>query len=136
MLGNEDIVKKWIQAFATDVPKKIMKNHVTKSGNFLWHIFGWGEVSCFQGDKAREILDSLSSEEKCILFHNGFSINGKNKIENISLCAKLSSLQMAELQRKQDFSKQDVYLVEQDFQWTYVITHESDCGPYFCYRKK
>ena len=133
-MAGEDIVKKWLQAFAADVPKEIIKNHVTASCNFLWHIFGWGKPSFLQGDEARKALDSLSPKQKCILFHNGFSVSGKNKIEDISLCAKLSSLQMDELQKKQVFSKEDIYLVEQDFQWTYVITHESDCGPYFCYR--
>ena len=26
----------------------------------------------------------------------------------------------------------DVYLVDKDFTWTYVHTHEEACGPYFC----
>ena len=26
----------------------------------------------------------------------------------------------------------DWYLVDKDFTWTYVHTHEEDCGPYFC----
>ena len=26
----------------------------------------------------------------------------------------------------------DWYLVDKDFTWTYVHTHEADCGPYFC----
>lgn len=26
----------------------------------------------------------------------------------------------------------DVYIVAKDFTWTYVRTHESACGPYFC----
>ena len=79
MLANEDIVKKWIQAFGANVPKEIIKNHVTESGNFLWYIFGWGKVSFLQGDEARKTLDSFSSKQKCILFHNGYSINGKTK---------------------------------------------------------
>ena len=134
MLENEIIVRRWLQSFATDVPKEIMKEHVTKSGNFLWHIFGWGLTSYLQGDEARKTLDALSSKEKCFLFHNGYSLSGKNNIEDISSCPKLSSVQMDELQEKQNFSKKDMYLVEQNFNWTYVITHESDCGPYFCYR--
>jgi hypothetical protein len=26
----------------------------------------------------------------------------------------------------------DWYLVDKHFTWTYVHTHEADCGPYFC----
>ena len=133
MLGNEEIVKKWIRAFAADVPNEIIKNNVTASCNFLWHVFGWGKESYLQGDDARKALDALPPKQKCILFFNGYSVRGKNIIEDVSLIAnKLSSLQIDELQEKQDFSKQDIYLVEQNFKWTYVITHESDCGPYFC----
>ena len=26
----------------------------------------------------------------------------------------------------------DWYVVDRNFTWTYVQTHEEDCGPYFC----
>ena len=41
-----------------------------------------------------------------------------------------------ELPLPEDFfaDKHDVYLVDKDFTWTYVHTHEEACGPYFCKR--
>nr|WP_225941956.1 DUF4275 family protein [Sporosarcina limicola] len=27
--------------------------------------------------------------------------------------------------------QQDIYIIDKDFSWTYVHTHESSCGPYF-----
>lgn len=29
-------------------------------------------------------------------------------------------------------SEQDIYIVDRNFDWTFVKTHESYCGPYFC----
>lgn len=26
----------------------------------------------------------------------------------------------------------EIYIVDKHFRWTYVTTHESYCGPYFC----
>ena len=32
-----------------------------------------------------------------------------------------------------DQNEEDVYVVDEDFRWTYVHTHEDGwCGPYFC----
>ncbi|WP_241158473.1 DUF4275 family protein [Cohnella candidum] len=30
--------------------------------------------------------------------------------------------------------KQDIYIVDKDFTWTYIVTHESILGPYYCRR--
>ena len=27
--------------------------------------------------------------------------------------------------------EEDVYVVDENFTWTYVVTHENYCGPYF-----
>ena len=42
-----------------------------------------------------------------------------------------------ELPLPEDFfaDKHDVYLVDKDFTWTYVHTHEEACGPYFCKKR-
>ena len=141
MYTSEEIVEKWLLSFASDVPEQIIKNYVTKSCNYLWHIFGYKKAPYFEGVEARKALDSLSSEEQCMIFHSGYSVNDKNQIDDLSLCGKLSSFQMDELQEKQEFSITDIYLVERNFQWAYVVTHhsncgDSSCGPYFCYCTK
>ncbi|WP_372459295.1 DUF4275 family protein [Alkalihalobacillus deserti] len=34
--------------------------------------------------------------------------------------------------KAEDFNNEsDVYIVDTNFNWTYVHTHEDDCGPYF-----
>ena len=134
MLTNGLVVDKWLSMFAKDVPKEILANHVTKSGNFLWHIFSWGKAFCLDGGAAREALDSLAYDTSCIMFFGGCSENGEICIDDLSFCDNPSSAQLDELQEQLLFTKKDIYVVGKDFRWTYVLTHEMSCGPYFCYR--
>ena len=118
-------INRWISAFAEGVDKSIIKNHVKSDGNFLWHIFTWGEVSCLKGEKAREAFDALEYTE-AIRATGGFS----NKVKNSGTVGKLSALDV------DNDPAADVYIVATDYSWTYVRTHEKGlCGPYFCVKK-
>ncbi len=119
-MENNQIVKKWLESFGKNVPDSIIKNHVTSCGNHLWHIFTWGEVSCIEGDTANSAFDKLHYH-KAIKFYGGYSA----EITNISTINKVTS---AKIDKERHT---DVYIVAKDFSWTYVHTHESDCGPYF-----
>ena len=33
--------------------------------------------------------------------------------------------------KKDDMDEEDIYVVDKEFTWTYVNTHERSCGPYF-----
>jgi hypothetical protein len=119
---SQQLIEKWITAFGKDVDIAMIDKYVTSSDNYLWHLFTWCDVSCTEGDKAREFFDNLKYEE-AIKFYGGRS----NHIENASLVGKISSKDLDE-----DIEA-DVYVVAKDFSWTYVRTHERDlCGPFFC----
>ena len=124
-MDNQAMIKKWISAFGKDVDDKIIRSHVTAYGNFLWHLFTWGEVPCMEGDDARKAFDDLQYTE-AIIFYDGYS----NSIEGVSCVGKFSA---DEIDRNEN---SDVYVVAKDFSWTYVRTHEAErCGPYFCVNK-
>lgn len=124
-MDNQAIIKEWISAFGKDVDNKIIQSHVTAYGNYLWHLFTWGEVPCMEGDDARKAFDDLQYTE-AIIFYDGYS----NGIEGVSCVGKFSA---DEIDRNEN---RDVYVVAKDFSWTYVRTHETErCGPYFCANK-
>ena len=124
-MDNKAIIKKWISAFGKNVDGKIIKKHVTAYGDFLWHLFTWGEAPCLEGDDARRAFDDLQYTE-AIIFYGGYS----NSIEGVSYVGKFSA---DEIDRNEN---SDVYIVAKDFSWTYVRTHEKEtCGPYFCINK-
>jgi hypothetical protein len=123
---DEEIAAKWLSVFASNVPDEIMNNHIRKIGNHMWHIFTWGSVPCSLGDEARKLLDSQSFSVG-IIFQGGYSSTESGfDIEDVKICGKTTSVDL------DGFN--DVYLVDKDFQWTYVKTHDSTCGPYFCFR--
>ena len=117
-------INKWLSVFGDGVDKKIIKEHVKAEYNYLWHIFTWGEVPCLEGNDARIAFDALQYTE-AILFCDGYS----NRINGIRNVSKLTA------QSVDEDAGRDVYIVANDFSWTYVRTHESDCGPYLCIAK-
>jgi len=123
-MNNNELIVKWLSVFGKDVDPKMIEEHVTSYGNYLWHLFTWGNVSCLSGDEARKAFDVLQYTE-AIRFYGGYS----NHIDNISIVNKMSATKI-------DKDKgSDVYIVEKDFSWTYVRTHEFGLGPYLCVKK-
>ena len=121
-MSDDELVKKWLAVFGKGVDKRLIEEHVTSYGNHLWHLFTWGEVPCLQGEEAKRAFDDLEYEE-AIRFYDGYA----SHIEKVSVIGKVS----AKAVDKDRGS--DVYIVAEDFSWTYVRTHEVGwCGPYFC----
>ena len=121
-MNRKDIVNQWISSFAPEVSDEILNEHVFNGGNFLWHVFTWGEIPCLCGDDARKAFDELEYDSATV-FYSGYSKNDYPVIKNIAVSQKISSEELETMS--------DVYFVCQDFKWTYVHTHESSCGPYF-----
>ena len=120
-MSETELMNKWLSVFGAGVDKQIMEEHVTSYGNLLWHLFTWGNVSCLQGEEAREAFDELQYDT-VIRFYDGYA----SHIEKVSVIDKISA-------KKVDKDRaSDVYIVEEDFSWTYVRTHEDGLGPYFC----
>lgn len=116
----------WLNAFAPAVPKSDLKKRVIGDCNFLWHIFSWELVPCLKEDEARKAFDALEYD-RAIMFHFGYSHSGRFDIKDHSFTGKVSAADLDEYP--------DVYIVAPDLLWTYVHTHESSCGPYFCRRQ-
>lgn len=118
MLNNNQIIEKWLYTFGKNIDPDIVSKRVTSDGNFLWHIFTWGNANCLEKIEAKKAFDELQYTE-AIMFYGGF----ENSIENVCSIGKIFA---------NDLDKNvDVYVVAKDFSWTYVQTHEDSCGPYY-----
>ncbi len=98
-------------------------------GNDLWHIFSWKLVPCLEGDAARQAL-SERPEETVYLFCYEYPPEG------VPLSRALTRTEALALPEPETHCGADWYLVDRDFTWTYVHTHEAQCGPYFCRAEK
>ncbi|MBE6638284.1 MAG: DUF4275 family protein [Ruminococcaceae bacterium] len=125
IMNDRELIEKWLLVFGKDIDKDLIDTYVIGEGAFLWHLFTWGKVSCLKGNAAKKTFDKLQYT-KAIRFYGGYS----NRIEGVSLIEKISSKEV-----KQD-PKSDVYIVAEDFSWTYVRTHECDLGPYLCIKSE
>ena len=126
-MTDQKIINHWLYAFARDVDQQKLDDHVLSPGNFLWHIFSYGYVPCLKDDEARAEFDRIPYE-KAIRFHDGFC-------GQITAVTETGKIRAASLDRERKKGALDVYIVAEDFSWTYVRTHEEGwCGPYFCKR--
>lgn len=112
---GKEFRRQWEQEFTTAVNRSVKRS--IYFSDFLWHVFSYGKLPCLTNDEAK---NSFEDEKKldCYAFYQRSDV------------AYL--LEYAEALRAEDFiEEQDIYLVDTSFIWTYVQTHESDCGPYF-----
>ena len=114
---QEALAGRWLEVFGAGVDPKIMAERVLDACNYYWHIFSWGEVPCLEGEEARAAFDALEYGEAYVFW---------DFAPHMETIPKTTA---AELDR----GTSDVYVVDREFQWTYVHTHEDGwMGPYFC----
>ena len=120
----EYFFKEWYEAFAFNVPEKIMNQYVLENGNLPWHIFTWGEVDAIEGEDAKKRLIDQHFDSVMVLcgYPDDFL-----KIKIVKSKRRLKKL------LKYDG---DLYITSMDFSWTFVKTHEISFGPYFKIRER
>lgn len=111
--------RQWLERYGSGVPKDALEAHVLSEGNFLWHLFSWNLVPALEGDAARQALDTLDYARACLFYEN---LSGDEAAVRPVASVPSSLFE----------TKDDLYLTAPDLSWTYVHTHEPDCGPYFC----
>lgn len=85
--------------------------------SFMWHNFSYERIKALEGSKARQAFNRVRKKE---IF--GFFQNDKDSFY----------INNAELLKAYDLEHlHDVYIVDPEMKWTYVHTHESQCGPYY-----
>lgn len=116
-----EIEDKWIKVFAGDI-------HLNES--YLWHVFSKNyRQDYLEGDEAIEAFNNLKKKGYYI-FYERYRYDDEdlseyeNKVFEVFGWSKLKA---------EDLFDCDIYVVDKEFKWTYVSTHEGDWfGPYFC----
>lgn len=120
--GGPDLRKQWEHHFAGHLSEKEKRAiYLRDRGGccgFLWHVFSYGKRKCLKGEEANKAFNE--AEKRCCYVFYQHS-------DDAFLLENASALTAA------DFAGEiDVYVVDQKFAWTYVITHETGwLGPYF-----
>lgn len=117
------IKARWSRLFAHAVSSE--DKQTIHYEQFRWHIFSYERVACLTGDAARRAFDECKKDKAFQFFQNdalGFCI------ENTS------ALKAEDFDYENTPTKADTYIFDVNGKWTYVRTHEEDCGPYFCWK--
>lgn len=116
---------KWLNTFAHQLTEEHYQQRVR--GQYVWHVFSFELIdksSFLQKDAARKAYDAVDKKgARCISLW----------WEEDELRALPHNLDNARNIEMSDISNSEFYVVGANFEWTYVVTHETACGlgPYF-----
>ncbi len=115
IVDSNELKKKWIELFTKDISNKTKKE--IYFNYYYWHIFSYNILKAKNRKNARYAFNSCRKKRVYVFYQN--SEEGY-LIEN------------AHLLKSSDFDMDDdIYLFDADEKWTYIHTHEDQCGPYF-----
>jgi hypothetical protein len=89
-------------------------------GGYLWHLFSYKKKERLEGEKAEDAFNN-ERKNKCYVFfqHSDFAL----LLENASTFHTDDLI---------DEIGTDMYIVDKQFRWTFVLTHETGwIGPFF-----
>jgi hypothetical protein len=108
--------KQWEEKFAGTLDKYQKKKIYLYQ--HLWHIFSYQKIEHLNGQVAINAFNNIKKNE-CFVFYQ----DDEDALK----------LYNSKAIKAEDFNNEnDVYVVDVNMTWTYVHTHEEDCGPYFC----
>lgn len=119
-VSGPSLKRRWTRLFATGISQEQKK--AVYCNQFRWHLFSYQVLPALQGEAADEAFLRAKKGQVFVFFQH---------------CGDGWMLENAHLIRPEDFQTEvsspwtDVYLFDPENRWTYIHTHEPDCGPYF-----
>ncbi|TWT26026.1 DUF4275 family protein [Planomicrobium sp. CPCC 101110] len=114
--SNNEMEQRWEEAFAIGISKSQKRKLAFKQ--CMWNVFSWGKIKCLKEHQAKGAFD-LQKKAGCYLI-----CTSSEEAIFISKASRLKAKDITHI-------GSDLYIVDDRFTWTYVLTHEEDCGPYF-----
>ncbi|WP_046180978.1 DUF4275 family protein [Domibacillus tundrae] len=111
----------WRQYFAKHLTNEEQK--LIGMDGFLWHLCSWEKANCLEKEEAIAAFKK-QSKTKCTIFYQ--FINEAYLLND----AKMLTVDELPYIRNHMYYG-DLYVMDWNFKWTFIMTHESDCGPYF-----
>lgn len=123
----EEVRNKWIENFAGGLTEREKKELSIE--NHLWYALDSKKVAYLEGEDAVEAFNNLRKKGYYVFFdyyrYEDEDLFGyENKVFEVFGWNKMKA--------EDFFCSGDIYVVDKEFTWTYVFTHEDWCGPYFC----
>lgn len=111
----------WENAFANfltdDEKKKIFLNDCEYDCGYLWHLFSYELVPHFVEFAANNLFNNYN-KKACYIFHQR-----DDEVIIVPNGNKLNSTLFAQ--------SEDLYVVDENFTWTYVVPYDEELGYYY-----
>ena len=112
------IKEAWDLAFGEAVPDR----DTVFYDQFRWHLFSYEKLPAKSGDDAREALNEKNSQRLHLFWQNE---------DDAWEMRNAFDLDAADVDAMAEAAGSDLYIFDAEGCWTYVITHEAACGPYY-----
>ena len=113
--------KSWENAFAGHLTEKEKERIFLDQ--FLWHVCSWEKVVCAVGEEAVALF-TKQEKDKCTIFYQF--------VDDAYLVRNAKELTVSDLPYEpRNMDRNDLYAMDDDYSWTFIMTHEEQCGPYF-----
>ncbi len=131
-----DIIKRWISTFGTSeatVNRLLDECERLDSDLLLWSFIVWDSIDMhnwLSGDEARKAFDELEYSD-AIIFKTAYYAKAPERtgLEELSVIGKVGHEEFENI-----IGVPDHYIVDRDFKWTYIHTHEQEFGPFFRFK--
>lgn len=115
--------KKWLKNFASHLTNGEQKEIYMDS--FLWHLCSYKKIACLEKEEAVKAFER-QKKSKCTIFYQ--FTNDAFLVQN----AKDLKVNNLPYDEEEDLDISDMYVMDWDGSWTFMITHENGwLGPYF-----
>ena len=120
-MTKQKFANQWLRHFAPELSKADFQKYV--KDQHIWHVFSWKLIpldNLLTGDAARQAFNAVNKAD--CLCCDAFGSEGVTDILSPHY----------DTAEKIDAAMTEFYIVDKDYTWTYIKTHECDfCGPYF-----
>ena len=88
--------------------------------DFLWHACSYNKINNISGKRAIQLFNKESKKNIIIFYQENNNAFYLEDIEELSYSDIKNEI--------------DIYICDINFTWSFIITHEKMCGPYFLKR--
>lgn len=115
-MNKKEFISTWLKNFAKNVPQKEIETKV--NNQYIWHVFSFKLIPKMQYIEGDDAIKQYLSMDK-----------------NGAIYLRLRRDETTQKLQKEMYDiagiGAETYIVDKDFKWTFILTHEDGFGPYF-----
>ena len=128
-MEHNEIIEKYINTFFGNLSAREKKE--IHFDQYMWHAFSYEKIKCIDGEEAIREFAKMDKNEVYIFLEHDYKVWKEKDLTLKSLFKLLNDIEKN--------MAYDCYVVDKDFTWTFITTHETEydegiyhyIGPFF-----